>query len=489
MAILPVTRRSGAVLALLCTIQFVVVLDVTIVAVALPAIRESLGFSREALQWVVTAYTLTFGGLLVVAGRAGDLAGRRRLLRAGLALFGLASLGCGLARSAAMLVALRAIQGVGAAMLAPSALALLTASFPEAADRRRAVAWWTAAAAGGGASGWVLGGLLVDGLGWPAVFLVNVPVCTAAFLLAPRLVAESRRPPAAREARREAAAAHAPAVGSRLDVAGAVSVTAGLALLVNGLTRAEAAGFGDAVAAGSLTGAVIAFGAFALAERRAADPILPPSALHRPEFAAATGAAVALTAATTPPMFLAILYQQEVLGRTALAVGLWCAPFSLAVVAGSLLTPRAGARAVMAGGLGAVAAGALLLTGVSTDRGSAALLLPAMLLMGGGLGRAAVASTASGTAALPSAQQGIASGVLNAAAQVGTVVGLALLVSLAAARTDALRPAPDALVTGYRWGFAGAAALAALAALMIVARRPATLADRSLARRLTDCRD
>jgi MFS family permease len=436
-------RRMPVTLVLLCSAQFLVVLDVTIVAIALPAMRRSLGFSTESLQWVLTAYTLAFGGLLIPAGRSADLFGRRRVFRLGLAAFALASLGCGLAPSAGALVGLRVVQGAGAAMVAPAALALLTAAFPEAEARRRAVAWWTAAAAGGGASGWVLGGVLVEALGWPAVFLVNVPVCAAAVVLAPRLLAESR------------------GGGRRLDLPGAATVTAGLALLVHGLVRVEAAGIADPWAAGSLAGAVAALGAFALVERRAADPILPPSALRRPAFAAASGAAAALTAATTPPMFLALLYQQEELGRSALATGLWCAPFNLAVIAGSLLGPRAAARwtpgAAMAGGLGGVAAGALLLVGVTP-----AVLLPAFVLMGGGLGWAAVASTASGTAALPAAEQGIASGVLNAAAQVGTALGLALLVSLAAA-------------LGPEWGYAGAAVLA-LGAAAAVARAPRPLA-------------
>jgi EmrB/QacA subfamily drug resistance transporter len=458
--------QTRGVLVLLCSAQFLVVLDVTIVAIALPDVRASLGFSPEELQWVVTAYTLAFGGLLIPGGRAADLAGRPRVFRAGLVLFAAASLGCGLAPSAAALVALRVVQGVGAAMIAPAALALLSDAFPEPAARRRAVAWWTAAAAGGGASGWVLGGVLVGALGWRAVFLVNVPVCVAGVVLAPRVL-RRRRTPASREA-------------ARLDLPGAGLVTVGLTLLVYGLTRVEAAGVGDAAAVGSLAGAALALVAFALVERRAAHPILPPSALRRPAFAAACGAAVALTATTTPPMFVSVLYQQEVLGRSALATGLWCAPLNLAVIAGSLLGPRVGARwtpgAVMAGGLCAVAAGALVLTGLSPAR-----LLPAFVLMGAGLGCAAVASTASGTAALPPASQGVASGVLNAAAQVGTAVGLALLVSLAAARTAALGAGEDALVGGYRWACAGAAALAlaAAAATAVVARRSTRAAPRS----------
>jgi MFS family permease len=392
--ILPVT--------LLCGAQFLLVLDVTIVAVALPAIRASLGLSREGLQWVLTAYALTFGGLLVATGRAGDLLGRRRLFRLGLVTFGGASLACALAPSAAALVAARAVQGAGAAMEAPAALALV-ATLP---DRRRAVAWLTAAAAAGGASGWVLGGVLAEAFGWPAVFAVNVPLCAAGALLAPRALVESR------------------GTARRLDLAGSAAVTAGLALLVLGLTGRPAV----------LPAAGVALAAFAWIERRASDPILPGWTLRRPGFARANGVALALTATTTPAMFLAILYQQEELGRSALEAGLWCAPFNLAVIAGSL----AGPRAAMAGGLAAVAAGALTLAALRP-----AALPVAFVLMGAGLGCASVASTASGTTALPDGEQGIASGVLNASAQIGSAVGVAVIAGL-----------------GYRAGFCMAAAVA-----------------------------
>ena len=374
-------------------------LDATIVAVALPDIRQSLGMSPEALQWVVTAYTLTFGGLLIAAGRLGDLAGRRRLFRAGLVTFGAASLGCALAPSAPALVAARALQGVGAALEMPAALALITATAP---DRDRAVALWTAAAAAGGASGWVLGGVLVEAFGWPAIFAVNVPLCALGALLVPRVLPECRGEPRS------------------LDVAGSAAITAALALLVLGLAQWPAV----------LPLAVAAFVAFALIERRAADPILPD---RRPGFLRANGVALALTATTTPAMFLAILYQQEELGRSALAAGLWCVPFNLAVIAGSALRPP--------GGLFAIAAGAAALATLSP-----VALVVAFVVMGLGLGSASVTATAAGTRALPDDEQGIASGVLNAAAQIGTVVGVAALVPL-----------------GYTAGFL-AAAVAALAA-------------------------
>jgi MFS family permease len=427
------SRSRTSALALLCIAQFVVVLDVTIVAVALPVIRRSLGLTPETLQWVVTAYALTFGGLLVAAGRAADLVGRRRLFQVGMAVFGGASLACGLASAGVALIAARAVQGIGAAIVAPAAFSLLAVTFPEQEARRRAVAWWTAAAAGGGASGWLIGGVLVEVFGWPAVFLVNAPLCAAGIVLAPRLVAESRTA----------------GERGRLDVAGAVTVTAGLALLVYGLT-----GVGAAASAPALTGGVLALAAFARIERRAAAPILPAWALRRPRFATANGVAVALCATTTPAMFLAVLYQQEVLHRGPFEAGLWCTPVNLAVIGGSLLRLRWSPRAVMATGLASVAAGALALVTLSP-----AALPAAFVLMGAGLGSASVASTASGTAAMPDAAQGLASGVLNAAAQVGSALGLALFVTLAG-------PA------GYRGAFAAVAGLALAAAVATRSWRP-----------------
>jgi MFS family permease len=437
-------NRSTVTLVLLCSAQFLIVLDVTIVAIALPDIRDDLGFSASSLQWVLSAYTLTFGGLLVAAGRLGDLLCRRRLFAAGLAAFGTASLACALAPTAGALIAGRAVQGIAAALLTPAALALLTSEFPEPAERRHAVGWWTAAAAGGGASGWVLGGVLVQTLGWTAVFLVNVPLCAVGAIVAVRMLGRDEvRGSAPDDAGRAAAL-------SRLDVPGAIAVTVGLGLLMLALTRLESAG-PDPLALAGLAGAGAALALFARIERRAEAPILPGWTLRRPAFTTAAGAAAVLTAATTPAMFLAILYQQETLGREPLEAGLWCLPFNLSVIAGSLLGPRArwSPRAAMAGGLVAIAAGAAALM----VREPAALA-PAFVLMGAGLGVAAVASTASGTAALEAHDQGIASGVLNAAAQVGTALGLGLVITLAAA-------------TSPRAGLAAAAAFALAAAVAV----------------------
>jgi MFS family permease len=431
-------RRSTVTLTVLCGTQFLLVLDVTIVAIALPAIRRSLGFTPEDLQWVISAYTLAFGGGLVAAGRIADLAGPRRVFSAGVLAFGVASLACALAPSAAALVAARALQGAAAAAQTPAALALLTATFSAPAARRRAVGWWTAAAAGGGASGWVVGGVLVQAFGWPAVFLLNVPLCALAAAAIPHVVDEQRR-----EHR------------GRLDLGAALAVTAALALLVLALTRVEAVAGGASALVGpaaALAGAAAALAGFVALERRSADPMLPRWALRRPDFATAAGVALANTAVTTPAMFLAILYQQETLGRGPLEAGLWCAPFNVAVIGGSLLAPRAGwpARTAMRGGLVAMGTGALVLLADSP-----AALLPAFVLMGAGLGVSAVGSTASGTAALDDGAQGIASGVLNAAAQVGTALGLAVSVPL-----------------GFHGGWIGAAAIAFAAAAATRSSRP-----------------
>jgi len=450
------------VVALPCVAQFVVVLDVTIVAIALPAMQQELGLSTTELGWVITAYTLVFGGCLLAAGRLADRIGRRRAFVAGLTLFALASLACGLAPSGAALLAARAAQGLGAALVAPAALALVTATRPEGPARTRALGWWTAAAAGGGASGWVLGGVLSGLLDWRWVFLVNLPVCAAAALLAVRILPETRDP-----SRRS------------LDLAGTILVTAGLAALVLGLTLTQAHGPGAPGPIAALAAALLLLLAFARVESRARDPLLDRALLRRPGLAGANAVAAALTATTTPPMFLCILHAQDVLGLEPTVAGLLFPPFNLAVVAGSLAGPRVtaavGEAAAMAGGLLAVAAGALAFFAIAPGEPALPSLLSGFVLLGAGLGVASVASTARGTAALDGARQGLASGLLNASAQVGTAIGLAVVVPLAGARTDALGGGPGARVAGFELGFGAAALLAGAAALAVAWRaRPAT---------------
>jgi MFS family permease len=438
------------VVVLLCVAQFVVVLDATIVAIALPAVQADLGLSTATLGWVITAYTLTFGGCLLAAGRVADRWGRRRAFVAGLAVFGSASLACGLAPSGAALLAGRALQGLGAALVSPAALALLLTARPEGGARSRAVGWWTAAAAGGGASGWVLGGLLTGLLDWRWVFLVNLPVCAAALALAPHLLAERREP--------------APAP---VDAAGAALATAGLAALVLAFTLAPSDGLATLVA---LAVAAVLLALFARVEARAADPLLSGELLRRPRVVEPNVVAAVLTAATTPPMFFCTLYAQNVLGLDPAAAGLLFPPFNLAVVAGSLAGPRVaaavGERRAMAGGLLGVAAGALVLVTISVNGSALPPLLGGFTLMGAGLGVASVASTARGTAAMPAGDRGLASGLLSTSAQIGTVLGLAVLVPIAAARTAAAGE-----VAGYQLGFVLAAALAGVAAVAVAVRQ------------------
>jgi MFS family permease len=449
-----VAARSSMVVALPCVAQFVIVLDATIVAIALPAMQSELGLSTTALGWVITLYTLVFGGCLLAAGRLADRVGRRRAFTAGLGLFTAASLVCGLAPSGAVLLAGRAAQGLGAALVSPAALALITAARPEGPARARALGWWTASAAGGGASGWVLGGVLSGLLDWRWVFLVNVPICAAGALLAPRVLREWRDP--------------APA---RPDVAGAVLATAGLAALVLAFSLAEAYGPLSLPTLGSLATALVLLASLARVEARAPDPLLDRRRLRRTGVTEPNLVAAALTAATTPPMFLCTLHAQQVLGLGPATAGLLFPPFNLAVVAGSLAGPRAvaavGGRRAMAGGLLAIAAGALALCAIGVSAPALPTLLTGFVLMGAGLGVASVASTARGTAALAAGDQGLASGLLATSAQIGTALGLAVVIPIAAARTDALGGDAGARVAGFELGFVLAAALAAAAAAAI----------------------
>src|SRR3954453_9347093 len=314
------SRSRPAMVALLCTAQFVVVLDATIVAIALPAIQHSLRMDTADLQWVLSAYTLAFAGFLVLAGRLADLHGRRRVFVAGLALFTGASLACGLSRSPALLIAARTVQGLGAAAVAPAALAAITAAIPDGPDRRRALGVWTAAAAGGGAAGWVLGGVLTEQAGWPWVFLVNVPVGAAAVALAPLLVPETT----------------AGGPGRRLDVAGAAAITLALAPLVFGFTRAQVDGLVSPAAIGGASAGLALLALFAWIESRAAAPLLAPALLRGDGLVGANVAAAAVTGSTSPAMLLCVLELQGARGLSPQHTGALFAAFNLAVSSGSL---------------------------------------------------------------------------------------------------------------------------------------------------------
>lgn len=445
------SRRRGLALALLCTAQFVDVLDVNVVLVALPRIGAEFDARPTAVQWVVTAYVLAFGAALVPAGRVADVRGRRRVFRAGLVLFGAASLGCGLAPSLPLLVAARTVQGLGAAAIAPAALALVTTLFREPAARDRAVGVWTAVAAVGGSAGLVLGGVVTEYVGWRAAFLVNVPIAAAAVALAPRLLPVDGAGP-----RRG------------LDVPGALALLAGLVLVVRGLGAAEG---GDlAGAAGFLLLGLGTLGLAALVERRARDPLLPPWLLRCPPLVGAMVVAAAVTAATSPAGVIAALYLQRVRQVGPVAAGLLLVPFSVAVVVGSAVAPailrRVPARVGAALGLAVVAAGALVACGIRAGAGTG-VLVGGLVLQGAGLGAASVAATGAGTTAVAADRRGLASGLMTAAAQIGTALGLGVALSVAGLVTEAASSlGPGALVAGYRAGMGTAALLAVLGAVL-----------------------
>lgn len=411
------------VVALPCVAQFVIVLDVTIVAIALPVVQSDLGLSTTLLGWVVTVYPLVFGGCLLAAGRVADRFGRRRTFVCGLAVFGGASLACALAPSGALLLAGRAVQGVGAALVSPAALALVTAARPSGAARGRALGWWTAAAAGGGASGWVLGGVLSGWLDWRWVFLINVPVCLVTAALAPRVLAESRaavddEPDSARGAAvRGVAAPAGRGAWAALDLPGAALVTLGVGALV--LALSFLADGGPWLLALLVAGILLL--ALALVERRAARPLLDRRVLGRRAVLAPNGVAAVLTATTTPPMLLCTLHAQQELGLSPALAGLLFPPFNLAVIAASLIGPKIRRGAIPGGLLAIGAGGALLAVHLSIPT-----MLIAFVVMGGGLGVASVASTARGTEAVGADDQGLASAFLATSAQLGTALGLAV---------------------------------------------------------------
>jgi EmrB/QacA subfamily drug resistance transporter len=446
-------ERKDAALILLCVAQFVDVLDVNAVIVALHSIGQDLGFSQAGLQWVVSAYVLFFAGFLLLAGRVADLWGRRKTFVVGLAVFTAASLCCGLSVSKEMMVVSRAFQGLGAATTAPAALSIITTIFAEGRERDRAVAAWTAVAAGGGAAGLLLGGFITDVLGWQWIYFVNVPVGAAGIALSQVLLPESRDP----------------AASGRLDFLGAGTVTSGLVLLVLALTRTEEAGFGSPITLATLGLAAAMFGAFVFVERRAADPLVPLRLFRLRGLVGAALVAFAITAATAPVGVLVTLYLQNTLGYPASFAGLAGLPFSLCVIAGSMLggriSGRIGGRVTMSLGLAVVAVSALLTAGISAE-GGVAYVLAGAALSGLGLGCASVASTARGTSAVEEGRRGLASGFMNTSAQVGTALGLAALLTLAATRTAALydgaESAAEALVAGYRLAFLVAAGIASL---------------------------
>jgi EmrB/QacA subfamily drug resistance transporter len=461
--------RRWIALVVLCAAQFMVVLDASIVNVALPSIQRALHFSQQNLQWVVNAYVLLFGGFLLLGGRAADLLGRRRVFIAGLLFFSAASLVGGLSGSQGMLIGARAVQGLGAAIVSPAALSIVTTTFTEGAERNKALGIWGAVAGSGGAVGVLLGGVLTQALGWQWVLFVNVPIGIAAALLARALVAESRVEAAER----------------RFDLAGGVTVTAALVAAVYAIVKAPTAGWGSAQTIGLLALGVALLVAFAVIEQREREPLMPFS-IFRVGSVGGSNVIGLLTGAGLFSMFFFVsLYMQDVLGYSPLHSGLSYLPlaFSIIVSAGvaSALTTRIGVRPVLAGGLALVAGGLIWFGAVSVGGSYVGDILFPSLLAGWGLGLAFVPQTIGSQEGVERDDAGLASGLINTSQQLGGALGLAVLSTIATSRTnDALATGAGhaaALVHGFHAAFlvgAGFAVVAVLLALVMI--RPARAA-------------
>lgn len=446
------------VVALACAGQFLVVLDVSVVNVALPSMRADLALSEAGLQWVVNAYAIAFAGFMLLGGRAGDLYGRKRMFLVGLGLFTLASLGGGLAQEGWQLLLARAVQGLGAAVLAPSTLTLLTSAVPEGAARARAIATWTAVGAGGGAAGGLVGGVLVQGLSWRWVLLINVPVGAVVLAGSVRWLVESRA-----------------GGGRRLDLPGALLVTAGLATLAYGISQTEAEGWTAAATLAPLLAGLALVALFLAVEARTAAPLMPLGLLRLRSVASANAAMLVSGSAMFCMWFFMTLYAQNVLGYSPLDAGLALVPSSLAVVLGSKLAPRlmrgAGPRTVAVLGTLVAAAGFAWQSTMRADGAYlTAIMIPGVLMMlGAGLAATPLAALATSGAAPGDA--GLVSGLINTSRTMGGSLGLAVMSTIAAART-ADRTTPAALTEGYALVFRTATAVLLVAALLMLAWLP-----------------
>ena len=460
-------RRRWWALLVLCLGVLMIVLDTTIVNVALPSIRTDLGFTETALVWVVNAYMLTFGGFLLLGGRLGDLYGHRKLFLAGITLFTLASLACGLAQSQAVLVAARAVQGLGGAVVSAVALSLIMTLFPEPGSRAKAMGVYGFVCAGGGSIGVLLGGLLTSQLNWHWIFLVNLPIGAAVFALCLWLI------PAGRGQQ-----------GQRLDLGGAVTITLSLMLAVYAVVNGNEAGWGSGQTVGLLAAALVLLTAFLFIEARVSSPLVPLSLFRLRNVAVSNIGGVLWAAAMFAWFFISALYMQLVLGYTPLQVGLAFLPANLIMAGFSLglsarLVMRFGLRLPLAVGLGLAAAGLALFAGAPVDGSFILHVMPGMLLLGLGAGMALNPMLLAAMSDVEPGDAGLASGVVNTAFMMGGALGLAVLASLAAGRTAALQDAgavqAAALTGGYQLAFAVGAlfALAAAALGAWLLRNPA----------------
>ena len=460
-------RRRWFALAVIVTAQFMVVLDVAIVNVALPTIKTDLGFSQENLQWVVTAYSIMFGGVLLLGGRMADLLGRRRLFMAGLALFTASSLLDGLAWSEGSLIAFRALQGLGAALVSPAALSILTTTFREGKERNFALGIWGAVSGSGGAAGVLLGGALTSSLSWSWIFFINVPVGIAVLALTPRLVRES-----------VADVAH-----RHFDAPGAISITGGLMLLVYAMTRAAQHGWGTTETIGLLAASAALVVAFVAIELRSKAPLLPMRMFRSRTLSGSNVAGLLMGAAVFSQFFLLTLYMQQVLHYSALETGVAYLALTLAVIVfanvAQALALRVGIRPLLTAGLLLVSAGLVLYARLPVDGHYFWDLFPAFLITGVGMAFGFIPMTIGALAGVRQSDAGIAAGLINTTQQIGGAIGVAAVTTIAATATSnylaahpgAAAASGPALTHGFSVAFyalAGVAAAAAIGSALLV---------------------
>jgi EmrB/QacA subfamily drug resistance transporter len=459
-------RRKWEALAVLGIAYLMVVLDVSIVNVALPSIQKDLHFhSNESLQWVVSGYALSFGGLLLLGGRSGDLLGRRRVFMAGLLLFSICSLICGLSVSSGMLIAARVAQGAAGAILSPSVFSIVTVTFEEGSERNKALGILGGIAGSGAAIGVLLGGVLTEYAGWEWIFFVNVPIGLGALLFVPRLVSESR----------------AEGLAQHFDAAGATAVTASLMLFVYGLTESISQGWGSSRVIGVLIGSALLMAAFIVIEQRSESPLVPLSIFRRRTLTGANVIGFGLGTAIFGMFFMLSLYMQQVLGFSALKTGLGYLAIALTAVVASgvsqALVTRLGVKPVLSVGLALLGAGLYLFTYVSVDGSYWGDLFVPFVLTGVGLGFSFVPISIAALGGVAPAEAGLASGLINTTQQVGGALGLAILTTVSTTRTNTLLHADHsnryALTHGFILGFwvaLGVIALSLLVTFLVLKR-------------------
>jgi EmrB/QacA subfamily drug resistance transporter len=452
------TGRKTFALVLLCCASFVAVLDVTIVAIALPSVRRELGFSGGDAQWILTGYALSFGGLLLFMGRAGDLYGRRRLFVGGLAVFGAASLLGGLAWAPWVLVAARLLQGVGGAALVPASLALVSATFAEGEERNRAMGVYGAMSGVGFVFGMVLGGVLTEFLGWRWVLFVNVPVAVAVLSLAPVVIRESKDEAAPRT----------------LDVAGAATATLGLASLIYAISEAPKQGWASPATLGTAGLGVVLLGIFVISEQRASTPLVPLPILYRRAVAIPNAAVVLKSMVGAAQLYVLTLYFQDALGHTPLEAGLLFVPMTLASVVASpvagRLTTRLGSRPTAASGFAISGTGLVLVAWLLPHEDILVGILLGMAVAEAGFVTASVPSTIAATEGVGGDEQGLASGLLSTTTELGNALGWSVIGAVIAATAASGGPPESAgvLLSGLRWGLWSAIAFAFLAMMLVV---------------------